>query len=75
VVVLLILLGILLVVLEANRDNGIVDFFVNVGEFLVEPFDNVFEPKKRKVKVAVNWGLAALVYAVIGGLIARLLRR
>ena len=74
-VVLLILLGILLVVLEANRDNGIVDFFVNVGEFLVEPFDNVFEPKKRKVKVAVNWGLAALVYAVIGGLIARLLRR
>ena len=74
-VVLLILLGILLVVLEANRDNGIVDFFVNVGEFLVEPFDNVFDPDKRKTKVAVNWGLAAVVYAIVGGLIARLLRR
>ena len=61
--------------LEANRDNGIVDFFVNVGEFLVEPFDNVFDLDRRKVEVAVNWGLAALVYAVIGGLIARLLRR
>jgi hypothetical protein len=62
-------------VLEANRDNGIVDFFVNVGEFLVEPFDNVFDLEKRKVEVAVNWGLAALVYALIGALIAKLLRR
>lgn len=68
-------MGILLVVLEANRDNGIVDALLNAGEFLVEPFDNVFDLKRRKVEVAVNWGLAALVYALIGGLIARLLRR
>ena len=61
--------------LEANRDNGIVDFFVNVGEFLVEPFDNVFDLERRKVEVAVNWGLAAIVYSIIGGLIAKLLRR
>lgn len=61
--------------LEANRDNGIVDFFVDVGEFLVEPFDNVFDLEKRKVEVAVNWGLAALVYSLIGALIAKLLRR
>jgi hypothetical protein len=74
-VVLLILLGILLIVLEANRDNAIVDALVNAGEFLVEPFDNVFDIKKRKTEVAVNWGLAALVYALIGGLIVRLLRR
>jgi hypothetical protein len=75
VVVLLIVVGILLVVLEANRDNAIVDALLEAGEFLVEPFDNVFEPKRRKVKVAVNWGLAAVIYAVVGGLIARLLRR
>ena len=61
--------------LEANRDNGIVDFFVNVGEFLVEPFDNVFDLERRKVEVAVNWGLAALVYSIIGAVIVRLLRR
>jgi hypothetical protein len=73
--VLLIVLGILLVVLEANRDNAIVDALLEAGEFLVEPFDNVFEPKRRKVKVAVNWGLAAVIYAVVGGLLARLLRR
>ena len=62
-------------VLEANRDNGIVDALLSAGEFLVEPFDNVFDLKRRKVEVAVNWGLAALVYALVGGLIASLLRR
>ena len=61
--------------LEANRNNGIVDFFVEVGEFLVEPFDNVFKLDNRKTEVAVNWGLAALVYSLIGALIAKLLRR
>jgi hypothetical protein len=73
--VLLILLGILLVVLEANRDNAIVNALIDAGEFLVEPFDNVFDIEKRKTEVAVNWGLAALVYAIAGSLIARLLRR
>ncbi len=29
----------------------------------------------RKVEVAVNYGLAALVYFIVGSLIARLLRR
>jgi hypothetical protein len=75
VVVLLIVVGILLVVLEANRDNAIVDALLEAGEFLVEPFDNFFDPKRRKVRVAVNWGLAALIYALAGALIASLLRR
>jgi hypothetical protein len=74
-VVGVIVIGILLVLLEANRDNEVVDFVLNVGEFLVEPFDNVFDMDGRKAKVGVNWGLAAVVYAVVGGLIARLLRR
>jgi hypothetical protein len=29
----------------------------------------------HKANVGVNWGLAALIYAVVGGFIARLLRR
>jgi hypothetical protein len=28
-----------------------------------------------KARVAINWGLAALLYALAGGLIVRLLRR
>jgi hypothetical protein len=74
-VVGLIVIGILLVLLEANRDNAIVDLLLEVGELLVEPFDNVFEPDGRKARVAINWGLAAVIYAIVGGVIAGLLRR
>jgi amino acid transporter len=75
IVVALIVIGIVLVLLEANKDNQIVSWLLDGGEFLVEPFDNVFKPDGEKAKVAVNWGLAAVIYAIVGGLIARLLRR
>jgi hypothetical protein len=75
VVVGLIVIGIVLVLLEANRDNAIVDGLIGAGQFLVEPFDNIFQPDGRKARVTANWGLAALLYAIIGGLIARRLRR
>jgi hypothetical protein len=75
IVVGLILVGILLVLLEANRDNAIVDALRDAAAWLAQPFDNVFKLDGRKQNVAVNYGLAALVYALVGGLIVRLLRR
>ncbi len=75
IVVGLIVIGIVLVLLEANRDNAIVDWLVDAAHWLVGPFDDVFQPDGRKARVAVNWGLAAVIYAIVGGLIARLLRR
>jgi len=75
VVVGLIVLGIVLVLLEANRDNAIVDWLVGAGQFLAEPFDDIFQPDGRKARVAINWGLAAVLYAIAGSLIARVLRR
>ena len=75
VVVGLIVVGILLVLLEANRDNDIVDWLVGAGDFLSQPFHGIFSPDGRKAQVAVNWGLGAAVYAIAGGLIARMLRR
>jgi len=74
-VVGLIVVGIALVLLEANRDNEIVNALLDAGEFLVEPFDDVFKPDGAKARVAVNWGLAAVVYGLAGGLVVRLLRR
>jgi hypothetical protein len=74
-VVGLIVVGIGLVLLEANRSNEVVNAVLDAGEFIVEPFDNVFKPDGRKARVGVNWGLAAVVYAIVGGLIVRLLRR
>ena len=75
VVVGLILVGIVLVLLEANRDNSIVEALLDAAAWLAEPFDNVFSMDSRKERIAINYGLAALVYAIAGGLIVRLLRR
>ena len=75
VVVALILVAIVLVLLEANRSNAIVDWLVGAGDTLTTPFHGVFNLDGRKATVAVNWGLAALVYGFAGGLIARMLRR
>jgi hypothetical protein len=74
-VVGLLVVAILSVVLEANRDNAIVEALLDAGAWLAGPFDNVFEMDTRKERIAVNYGLAALVYAIAGGLIARMLRR
>jgi hypothetical protein len=75
VVVGLIVIGILLTVLDANKSNDIVKALLDAAKFLVGPFKDIFKPSDAKLKVAVNWGLAAVIYAVVGGLIARLLRR
>jgi hypothetical protein len=75
VVVALIVVGIVLILLEANRANAIVDWLVNAGEFLAGPFDDFFTPDGYKTQIVVNWGLAAVVYAFVGGLIVRLLGR
>ena len=75
IVVGLIVLGIVLVVLGANDSNTIVQAIQDAAKFLVGPFKDIFSLSNRKAEVAVNYGLAALVYLIIGNLIARLLRR
>ena len=75
VVVGLVLIGIVLVVLEANRDNTIVDGLLDAARWLAQPFENMFEMDGRKETVAVNYGVAALAYAIAGSLIMRLLYR
>ena len=74
-VVGVLVVGILLVVLGANASNDIVNWVLDAARFLAGPLDDVFKLDSHKTSVAVNWGLAALVYAVIGGLIVRVLRR
>jgi hypothetical protein len=52
-----------------------VDVVLDVGEVLVEPLDDVFKPEGKKARVGVNWGVAAALYACVGGTIATVLRR
>lgn len=71
-VVALIVAGIVLHLVGANASNGIVSAVYDGSRQLVSPFANIFK-LHGKASIAVNWGVAALVYAIVGGLIARLL--
>jgi hypothetical protein len=74
-VALVLVIGILLVVLEANRSNDIVQVVRDAATFLAGPFDGLFTLDSNKAEKAVNWGLAAVVWYALGRLIARLLVR
>lgn len=67
-------LGILLVVLEANQDNGLVDFVLDVGRFFADPFRAIFDLEDAKAQIAVNWGIAAVAYLAAAAAVAALLR-
>ena len=75
VVAAIIVIGILFVVLEGNRDNSLVSAATDAAEFLAGPFDELFTPGSRKLGVAVSWGIAALVYVVLGRIVAGLVDR
>jgi hypothetical protein len=72
-VVGVIVIGIVLHLLGANGGNVIVSFVYDVAGWLVTPFKGVFSPDGEKLRIAVNWGLAAVVYAIVGGVVSRLL--
>lgn len=75
IAVLIIVAAIILRVVGANASNSIVRDVHDVGNALVGPFKNVFSIKNAKVSMAVNWGLAAVVYLIVGGFIARFIAR
>jgi hypothetical protein len=75
VVAAVLVLGILLVVLEANRSNDIVQVVRDAAQFLAGPFDGLFNLERNKVELVVNWGIAAVVWFLVGRLIARLILR
>lgn len=74
-IALVIVAAIVLFLLGANPSNGIVKAIHDAGAWLVGPFKNLFSIHNAKVAMAVNWGLAALVYLIVGHLIASLLVR
>jgi hypothetical protein len=75
VAVVIIVAGILIHVLGANTSNGIISAINDAAKWLVQPFNSVFHLNGHKATIAVNWGLAAVVYAVVGGFISRMLAR
>ncbi|HTP19734.1 MAG TPA: hypothetical protein VMJ65_09030 [Solirubrobacteraceae bacterium] len=76
VVVLVIVVGGILFVLSANPANAVVHDIHDAARTLVGPFNNLFSIGGHpKATLVVNWGLAAIVYLIVGGLIAGLIAR
>ena len=73
IIVLIIVAGIVLVLLKANAANAIVSDVHDAARWFAGPFDGIFSFHNARVALAVNWGIAAAVYLIVGGLIARLL--
>jgi hypothetical protein len=74
-VALVLLAGIVLVLLDANRANDIVNVVLDAARWLAGPFDGLFTPSNHKTEIAVNWGIAAVVYFAVSRLITRLILR
>ena len=68
-------LGILLVLLKADRSNDIVKAVNDAAGFLAGPFDGLFTFDRERVETAVNWGIAAVVWYALGRVIARFILR
>jgi hypothetical protein len=71
----IIVVAIVLQVLNANPSNDIVDAIHQGGSWLSSPFHGIFSLNDGDLRMAVNWGLAALVYLVVARFIARLIMR
>ena len=75
IVVGIIVVGIVLVWADANRANDLVDWILDAGSWLTTPFHDMFTPDDHDVALFLNWGLAAIAYWAIGGLLAYVTRR
>jgi hypothetical protein len=74
-VTLILLAGIALVLLKANRTNDIVEAIRDAADWLAGPFNDMFELSNRRVSIAVNWAIAALVYYAISRVVAGFVSR
>jgi hypothetical protein len=75
IVVAIIVAAILLRVFGANPHNTVVSDIHDAGAWLVTPFKNIFSLNSAKATMAVNWGLAAIVYLAVAHILAGLLTR
>jgi hypothetical protein len=78
---LVLALGALLVALDANKDNALVQFILETADFVdLGVFDRKdgvmkFTGENAATKNAlVNWGLAAVVWLIIGRILDRIIR-
>jgi hypothetical protein len=71
----ILVLHVIFVVGSANPANAIVSWVRGwAGSFAVG-FQDLFEPSDPKLRVLVNFGIAALFWLAVSGIVARIIRR
>lgn len=75
VIAVVLALHIAFVVFSANQANPIVRTVNDWAHGLAWEFRDMFTPKNRRVRVLVDYGIAAAVYLIAGRIIAGLIRR
>lgn len=74
-IVAVFVLHMLFVVLNANQGNEFVSFIYSLAQVLVLGLGDVFTPDDAVLGVVLNYGLAALIYLVVGRLITKAIQR
>jgi hypothetical protein len=69
---LILILHIIFVWLDANPGNRIVSTDADWAHWLATWFIDLFTPASIKLRTFLNYGLAALFYLVIGGILRRI---
>jgi hypothetical protein len=75
VIAALIVIHAVFVLFEANPANGLVEFTAGVRDAFGWFTRDLFAPSDPKIAEAVNDGLAALIWVVVGSLVSKLLVR
>jgi preprotein translocase subunit SecG len=75
IICVLLALHIAFVVFSANQDNAIVRTVNDWADWFAWRFRDIFVPKDERVGVLVNYGIAAVVYLIVGRIVAGLIRR
>jgi hypothetical protein len=75
IIAAIIIVGIALVLIKANQNNDIVNFILDLGRFFTRPFRDMFPRSNPRQDILLNWGIAAIVYLIVGAILARLARR
>ena len=68
-------LHVIFVIGAANQSNGIVSFVSNWADGLSLGFKDLFTPSDGKLRVLVNYGIAAVFWLIVSGVLARVIRR
>ncbi|WP_091678489.1 hypothetical protein [Amycolatopsis marina] len=71
----ILVLHVIFVIGDANPENGIVSFVTSWSESLSLGFSDLFTPDDAKLRVLINYGIAAIFWMVVTAVLAKIIRR